>query len=105
MHIDGVEGVQLFHGMNTFYLHLSSIKPTHTHTLVGTFHSGEARLLFSSAQVDYIRYWLHAMQLTKTLLPMPYSDCLILSSELKYITPHSYADGGALRGAVKVRLS
>jgi len=70
----------------------------------GTFESGETRLLFSSAQVEYVRYWLHAMKLTKALLPIPYSDCLILSSELKHITTHAYPDGGALRGAVRVSL-
>ncbi|KAH9999883.1 hypothetical protein BJV77DRAFT_975193 [Russula vinacea] len=35
--------------------------------------NGEARLLFSSAQVEYIRYWLHTMGLTKELIPLPYS--------------------------------
>ncbi|KAF9446955.1 hypothetical protein P691DRAFT_803252 [Macrolepiota fuliginosa MF-IS2] len=80
LHVEGITGIQLYHG---------------------TFESGETRLLFSSAQVDYARYWLHAMKLTKTLLPMPYSDCLVLSSELKHITTHIYPDGGALRGAVK----
>ncbi|KXN89673.1 hypothetical protein AN958_05540 [Leucoagaricus sp. SymC.cos] len=80
LHIDGINGIQLYHG---------------------TFESGESRLLFSSAQVEYVRYWLHAMKLTKTLLPIPYSDCLILPSELKHITAHSYSDGGELRGAVK----
>ncbi|KAF5363340.1 hypothetical protein D9756_000462 [Leucocoprinus leucothites] len=80
LHIEGINGIQLYHG---------------------TFESGEARLLFSSAQVEYVRYWLHAMKLTKELLPLPYSDCLILPSELKHVTAHAYLDGGALRGAVK----
>jgi hypothetical protein len=31
---------------------------------VGTFHDGQARLLFSSAQVDYLRYWMHAMKVS-----------------------------------------
>lgn len=42
------------------------------------------------------------MKLSKTLLPIPYSDCMILPSELKHVTAHAYPDGGALRGAVKV---
>ncbi|KAF8630314.1 hypothetical protein AX15_003006 [Amanita polypyramis BW_CC] len=40
LHVDGVSGVQMY---------------------LGQLHSGETRLLFSSAQVDYVRYWLHAM--------------------------------------------
>ncbi|KAJ7904608.1 hypothetical protein B0H14DRAFT_2663630 [Mycena olivaceomarginata] len=45
---------------------------------IGTFHDGQARLLFSSAQVDYLRYWMHAMKLTDNLIPLPYSDCMFL---------------------------
>lgn len=86
--------------MVCFNLHLHT--PYLNDAPQGTFESGETRLLFSSAQVDYVRYWLHAMNLTKTLLPMPYSDCLILPSELKHITTHAYPDGGSLRSAVKV---
>ncbi|KAG6821622.1 hypothetical protein H0H93_000131 [Arthromyces matolae] len=63
--------------------------------------TGESRLLFSSAQVDYIRYWLHAMQLTKEIIPLPYSDCLLTESDLRGVTTVAYANGGALRGAVK----
>lgn len=55
--------------------------------------------------MEYVRYWLYEMKKSKTLLPIPYSDCLILPSELKHVTVHSYPDGGALRGAVKVSLS
>ncbi|KAI6047401.1 hypothetical protein EDC04DRAFT_2876436 [Pisolithus marmoratus] len=43
---DGVEGAELY---------------------LGTLQNFESRLLFSSAQVEYLRYWLHAMQLTKIL--------------------------------------
>ncbi|KAJ7179045.1 hypothetical protein C8R46DRAFT_1072301 [Mycena filopes] len=67
----------------------------------GTFHNGEQRLLFSSAQIDYIRYWLHAMRLTEAIIPLPYSDCLLTSSEFSNVTTVVYTDGGALRGAVK----
>ncbi|KAK2466281.1 hypothetical protein APHAL10511_001923 [Amanita phalloides] len=81
LHVDGVKGVQMYLGQ------LSS--------------SGETRLLFSSAQVDYIRYWLHAMGLTKTMIPLPYSDCLLTSGELKNISVVVYKDGGSLRSAVK----
>ncbi|KAJ7507915.1 hypothetical protein B0H11DRAFT_1969295 [Mycena galericulata] len=68
---------------------------------LGTFHDGESRLLFSSAQVDYVRYWLHAMKLTKEIIPLPYSDCLLTASEFASVSPVKYLNGGALRGAVK----
>lgn len=65
--------------------------------------TGESRLLFSSAQVDYIRYWLHAMQLTKEVIPLPYSDCLLTESNLRNVSPVVYHDGGSLRNSIKVR--
>jgi hypothetical protein len=68
----------------------------------GQLHSGETRLLFSSAQVDYVRYWLHAMGLTKTRIPLPYSDCMLTNGELKNISQVEYKDGGSLRSAIKV---
>lgn len=69
---------------------------------LGTFVTGESRLLFSSAQVDYIRYWLHTMQLTKDIIPLPYSDCLLTESNLRNVSPVVYNDGGSLRNALKV---
>ncbi|KAG6911186.1 hypothetical protein DXG01_003053 [Tephrocybe rancida] len=72
-------------------------------TSPGTFVTGESRLLFSSAQVDYIRYWLHAMGLTKETIPLPYSDCLLTESSLRSVSKVVYPDGGSLRGAIKVR--
>ncbi|KDR83650.1 hypothetical protein GALMADRAFT_86044 [Galerina marginata CBS 339.88] len=81
LHVEGIKGVQMY---------------------MGTFPTGEARLLFSSAQVDYLRYWLHAMKLTKNVVPLPYSDCLLTESNLKTISPIVYPDGGSLRQAIKV---
>ncbi|KAJ7682701.1 hypothetical protein DFH06DRAFT_301798 [Mycena polygramma] len=49
---------------------------------IGTFHDGQARVLFSSAQVDYLRYWMHAMKLTENMIPLPYSDCMFLESSV-----------------------
>lgn len=69
----------------------------------GTLHSGEARLLFSSAQVEYIRYWLHAMGYHKELIPLPYSDALLTASSLQNHAPVIYKTGSELRGAIKVR--
>jgi hypothetical protein len=68
----------------------------------GILENGEARLLFSSAQVEYIRYWLHAMGLTKELIPLPYSDCLLTSSRLQNISPVVYKTGSQLHLALKV---
>jgi hypothetical protein len=70
--------------------------------LSGTLENGEARLLFSSAQVEYIRYWLHAVGLTKELIPLPYSDCLLTSSRLQNHSPVVYKTGTELRNALKV---
>lgn len=86
--------------INKFWLHLQWL----TLTAPGTFVTGESRLLFSSAQVDYIRYWLHAMQLTKEVIPLPYSDCLLTESNLRNVSPVVYHDGGSLRNAIKVRV-
>jgi len=80
LHVEGIDGVQMY---------------------MGTFVTGESRLLFSSAQVDYIRYWLHAMQLAKEVIPLPYSDCLLTESNLRNVSPVVYHDGGSLRNAIK----
>ncbi|KAL1747721.1 hypothetical protein HDZ31DRAFT_80283 [Schizophyllum fasciatum] len=80
LHVDGVQGVQLY---------------------LGTFPSGQSRLLFSSAQIDYVRYWLHAMGLTEEEVPLPYSNCLLLESSLRQVSPVVYKSGGDLRGAIK----
>ncbi|KAI0254697.1 hypothetical protein BJV78DRAFT_869201 [Lactifluus subvellereus] len=69
---------------------------------IGILDSGEARLLVSSAQVEYIRYWLHAMGLTRELIPLPYSDCLLTLSRLQNISPVIYKTGGELRTALKM---
>ena len=98
LHIEGVKGVELFMGRIS-YAFLSRIILNH---IIGTFPTGESRLLFSSAQVDYIRYWLHAMKLTKAIIPLPYSDCLLTESDLRTVTPITYATGGLLKQALKV---
>jgi hypothetical protein len=68
----------------------------------GTFHDGQARLLFSSAQVDYLRYWLHSMKLTEALIPLPYSDCMFLESSVATAVPTVFESLGALGAASKV---
>lgn len=62
------------------------------------------RLLFSSAQVEYLRYWLHAMRLTKDPIPIPSSDYLILQTDLEQCSPDVYNDAMTLKRAIKVRL-
>ena len=61
------------------------------------------RLLFSSAQVEYIRYWLHAVGLTKQPIPIPSSEYLILPSDLVSCSPDVYAEAAVLKKAIKVR--
>ncbi|KIK56393.1 hypothetical protein GYMLUDRAFT_47164 [Collybiopsis luxurians FD-317 M1] len=77
LHIDGVEGVQLY---------------------IGKLKSNDKnRSLFSSKQVEYIRYWLHAMVLTKDLLPLPYSNCLLREEDLLSVLPRNYRTGEGLK--------
>ncbi|KAI6163017.1 hypothetical protein EDD17DRAFT_1693935 [Pisolithus thermaeus] len=81
LHKEGVEGAELY---------------------LGTLQNFESRLLFSSAQVEYIRYWLHAVQLTKDLIPLPYSDCLLTESNLRHVSPVHFKTREALRTTLKV---
>ncbi|KAI0832389.1 hypothetical protein BC628DRAFT_1310050 [Trametes gibbosa] len=78
-------------GVNGIELHL------------GTFENGEMRLLFSSAQVEYMRYWLHAVGLTAQPIPLPASEYLIQANELLTCSPNVYSDATALKRAIKVR--
>ncbi|KAH9899896.1 hypothetical protein C8Q73DRAFT_681374 [Cubamyces lactineus] len=68
---------------------------------LGTFETGEMRLLFSSAQVEYIRYWLHAVGLTEQPIPIPSSEYLILPSDLVSCSPDVYSDPAVLKRAIK----
>ena len=70
--------------------------------LLGTLQNFETRLLFSSAQVEYIRYWLHAIGLTKNLISLPYSDCLLTESSLRHVTPVTFKAKEELKSALKV---
>ncbi|KAH7887666.1 hypothetical protein F5I97DRAFT_1861958, partial [Phlebopus sp. FC_14] len=72
-----------------------------TTSTTGTLQNFETRLLFSSAQVEYLRYWLHAMQLTKSLIPLPYSDCLLTESSLRHVSPVHFSSKEELRRALK----
>ncbi|KAL1946839.1 hypothetical protein VTO73DRAFT_14943 [Trametes versicolor] len=69
---------------------------------LGTFESGEMRLLFSSAQVEYMRYWLHTVKLTAEPIPLPTSEYLIQAGDLLTCSPDVYKDPAALKKAIKV---
>ena len=71
--------------------------------LKGTLPTGQQRLMFSSAQVEYIRYWLHQMGLTKGLLPIPSSDYLLTDSSLRNWSPVTYKDSAQLKKALRVK--
>lgn len=53
--------------------------------------------------MEYIRAWLFATKLTKTLIPLPYSDCLLTESNLRNVSPIFFTNGGELRNSLKVR--
>ncbi|KZT12480.1 uncharacterized protein LAESUDRAFT_718741 [Laetiporus sulphureus 93-53] len=68
---------------------------------LGTFANGEMRLLMSSAQIEYMRYWLHAVGLTDSLIPLPASDWMIRPSELANCSPCVYREASVLKKAIK----
>jgi hypothetical protein len=59
--------------------------------------------MFSSAQIEYIQYWLYAMQLTREPIAIPSSECLILESDLQHVSPVVYKNGQEFKKAQKVR--
>ncbi|KIK68033.1 hypothetical protein GYMLUDRAFT_36845 [Collybiopsis luxurians FD-317 M1] len=80
LHMDGIDGAQLF---------------------IGTLKSGENRLLFSSKQVEYVRYWIHAIGMTRSPVPLPYSNCLLREQDLRGVSPQVFKSGSDLRTATK----
>jgi len=68
---------------------------------IGTLDNGESRLLFSSKQIEYIRYWLFTVGYTEYLLPLPASNYLLTSTSLKSTEPVIYKTPGELKNAVK----
>ncbi|TFK55940.1 hypothetical protein OE88DRAFT_1652472 [Heliocybe sulcata] len=68
---------------------------------MGVLHNQESRLMLSSAQVEYIRYWLHAMKLTEELIPIPNSEAMMTSEQLQTVSPIFYTDAAVLKKAVK----
>ncbi|KAJ7702975.1 hypothetical protein B0H17DRAFT_1194234 [Mycena rosella] len=70
---------------------------------VGIFKNGERRLLFSSAQVDYVRYWLHAMDLTNEIISLPRSEYLITESDLSAVECYMHRDGKLSNAAKRIK--
>lgn len=91
------EGIELFIG--TSILHNDAPRKQ---LFPGALPSGENRLLFSSAQVEYTRYWLHAVGLTEALLPLPNSSYLLQQSALQSVSPVIYKTASELKSAQKV---
>ncbi|PVG00544.1 hypothetical protein CPB86DRAFT_782613 [Serendipita vermifera] len=54
---------------------------------IGVLPDNESRLLFSSKQIEYLRYWLKAMGLVDYLIPIPHSDCLLTKDVLRSVAP------------------
>ncbi|KAJ7160994.1 hypothetical protein C8R46DRAFT_1106178 [Mycena filopes] len=69
-------------------------------TFLGKFANGKTRHLFSSAQVEYLRYWLHAVKLTTTILPVPSSESMFLEAEVSAV-PRAYPSLKELRNTMK----
>lgn len=57
----------------------------------------------SSAQIEYLRYWLHAVGLTKEIIPIPSSEYLLKNSDMENCSPAIYDTADKLKKAVKVR--
>ena len=58
--------------------------------------------MFSSAQIEYIQYWLYTMKLTREPIPIPSPEVLILESDLQHISPAVYKNGQEFKKAQKV---
>jgi len=59
--------------------------------------------MFSSAQIEYIQYWLHAMKLTREPIALPSSEFLIQMSDLQHVSSVVYKNGQEFKKAQKVR--
>lgn len=72
------------------------------HLGAGTLPDGESRLLFSSKQVEYLRYWIKAMGLVDRLIPLPNSDYLLTREILSTVSPVYFKNAGELKNIQKV---
>jgi len=69
---------------------------------LGTLPNGEKRLMFSSAQIEYIQYWLYAMKLTREPIGIPASENLIEESDLQHVSSVVYKNGQEFKKAQKM---
>lgn len=76
------------------------VRPAHNAT-VGVLEDGETRLFFSSKQVEYLSYWLHAMEITPELIPVPHSSYLVPESSLRKVSPVVFTQNYELKKALK----
>ena len=58
--------------------------------------------MFSSAQIEYIQYWLYAMKLTREPIALPSAEYLIQDSDLQHVSPVIYKSGQEFKKAQKV---
>lgn len=58
--------------------------------------------MFSTAQIEYIQYWLHAMKLTKEPIGLPSSEYLIQMKDLQHVSAVVYKNGQEFKKAQKV---
>jgi len=59
--------------------------------------------MFSSAQIEYTQYWLHAMKLTREPIALPSTEYLIQAKDLQHISSVIYKTGQEFKKAQKVR--
>lgn len=64
---------------------------------IGVLPDNESRLLFSSKQIEYLRYWLKAMGLMDHLLPLPHSDNLLTKDMLRSVAPVIIKTGAEMK--------
>jgi hypothetical protein len=62
-----------------------------------TLFNGESRLCFSSAQVEYARYYVKAVGLVDILLPLPSSHYLITKSTINSVSPIYYDKASTIK--------
>jgi len=101
----GKGGAELYLGTTFPHSHFPSIRHTVNRVperFLGTLPNGEKRLMFSSAQIEYIQYWLHAMKLTREPIALPSAEYLIQASELQHVSSVVYKNGQEFKKAQKV---
>lgn len=62
-----------------------------------TLYNGESRLCFSSAQVEYARYYVKAVGLVDITLPLPSSHYLITKSMINAVSPVYYDKANTIK--------